>query len=85
MFYDQDADDREYEFNARYDYMREAYGDPCPTHGILRGGGDCWKCEQIIDPEEPEENPREKGDDDGVEYADPRDARDDWPDDDIPF
>jgi len=28
------------------------------------------------DRDEPDENPREKGDDDGVEYGDPRDARD---------
>lgn len=27
MCYDQDADDRDFEFNARYDYAREAYGN----------------------------------------------------------
>lgn len=29
----------------RADAIREAYGDPCPTHGILRYGGDCPRCE----------------------------------------
>jgi hypothetical protein len=36
------------------------------------GEGDCGDC---YEPTE-EENPRHKGDDDGVEYADPRDYRD---------
>lgn len=26
------------------DYVREAYGDPCPGCGSLRYGGDCGKC-----------------------------------------
>lgn len=35
----------DHEMNARYDYVREAFGDPCPAHpGVLRGGADCWKC-----------------------------------------
>ena len=29
---------------TRADYVREAYGDPCPTHGTLRYGGDCPAC-----------------------------------------
>lgn len=37
-------DDRDFELNARYDYIREAYGDPCPGCGTLRGGGDCIRC-----------------------------------------
>ena len=32
--------------------------------------------QQAIEDWESDENPRERGDDDGVEYADPRDARD---------
>lgn len=39
-----DEDAANYEFNARFDYLREAFGDPCPTHGTLRGGGDCAEC-----------------------------------------
>lgn len=46
MGYDARQEAADYEFNARYDYVREAYGDPCPRHpGVLRGGADCWKCE----------------------------------------
>lgn len=31
---------------TRWDYVSEAFGDRCPRHpGVLRGGGDCWKCE----------------------------------------
>lgn len=26
------------------DYMREAYGDACPSCGRLRWGGDCGNC-----------------------------------------
>lgn len=32
-FYDQDAADREYEFNARYDYLNEAYGSTAIDSG----------------------------------------------------
>jgi hypothetical protein len=50
MFSIQEQEDRDYEINARYDYMREAYGDPCPRHpGVLRGGGDCGRCEAEMD------------------------------------
>ena len=38
-------DDPMYDLNAREDYKREAYGDPCPKHGTLRYGGDCPQCE----------------------------------------
>lgn len=41
-----DLDDANYEFNARYDYLREAYGDPCPKHGTLRWQADCPDCEE---------------------------------------
>lgn len=50
MFADQRREDDDYEFNAPYDYMREAYGDPCPRHpGVLRGGGDCGRCEEEME------------------------------------
>lgn len=46
-FVSQEQEDRDYALGARYDYMAEAYGDRCPRHpGVLRGGGDCWRCEQ---------------------------------------
>lgn len=46
-FIDQRRENEEYEAGARYDYAREAFGDPCPRHpGVLRGGADCWRCEQ---------------------------------------
>ena len=32
--------------------------------------------EELEEEEREEENPRERGDDDGIEYADPRDYRD---------
>ena len=42
-------EDRDYEFNARYDDVRERFGDRCPVHpGVLRGGGDCYICESSI-------------------------------------
>lgn len=44
MFYDQEADDRDFELFSRYDYLREAYGDPCPVHGTLRWQADCPDC-----------------------------------------
>jgi hypothetical protein len=46
-------DDANYEFNARYDYLREAYGDPCPACRTLRWQADCPKCyvEEPADPE----------------------------------
>lgn len=37
-------EDCNYELNARYDYIREAYGDPCPACGTLRWQADCPKC-----------------------------------------
>jgi hypothetical protein len=49
MSYDQYREDVEYEFEARYDYISEAYGDRCPNHpGVLRGGGDCHLCEAAL-------------------------------------
>lgn len=37
-------DDEMYEQFAQSDYMREAYGDPCPTCRTLRWQADCPKC-----------------------------------------
>jgi hypothetical protein len=35
---------------ARYDYIREAYGDPCPHCKTLRWQADCPKCyDDMID------------------------------------
>lgn len=42
MFNNHD-EDRDFEFNAPYDYKREAYGDPCRC-GTLTWGGDCPNC-----------------------------------------
>lgn len=42
-FRSQADEDRDYEINARYDYIREAYGDPCSC-GTLRWGADCPRC-----------------------------------------
>lgn len=39
-----------------------------------RGGPECPICGHVT----PDENPREKGDDDGREYGDLRDAREEW-------
>jgi hypothetical protein len=85
MSYDRYREDMEYEMGAKYDYVREAHGDPCPNHpGVLRGGGDCWICfndaysqpEGYI-PEEPSEAPAKPDHDTrGSEGYD---------DDDIPF
>lgn len=38
--FDQEYEDRMYEMNAAEDYKREAFGDPCPRHGVppLRRG-----------------------------------------------
>jgi hypothetical protein len=47
------------------DYMREAYGDPCPRHGTLRYGGDCGRCEMEAEEDfEPTEPTTEAGIDD---------------------
>lgn len=37
-------DDPFYAIKAALDYRREAYGDPCPTCGCPRWGGDCPNC-----------------------------------------
>lgn len=42
-----DNDDANYELFARYDYVREAYGDPCPYCRTLRWQADC----PYMDPE----------------------------------
>lgn len=50
-----DFDDANYELNARYDYYREAYGQPCRC-GTLTWGGDCPACyreEDDLDPVAP--------------------------------
>lgn len=39
-------DDDRFEFNARYDYVVEAYGAPCPRHGTLTWQGDCPQCDE---------------------------------------
>ena len=33
-----------YDAQAHTDYINEAYGDPCPTCGSRRFGGDCGLC-----------------------------------------
>lgn len=43
-------EDADYEFNARYDDRRERYGDPCPSCGNLRYGGDCGNCLEFEEP-----------------------------------
>lgn len=37
-------EDRDLELFARADYIREAYGDPCPGCGTLRWQADCPLC-----------------------------------------
>jgi hypothetical protein len=46
-------DDFESDYDSHVDYMREAYGDPCPSCGTLRGGGDCGKCDAAYYDEQP--------------------------------
>lgn len=44
------------EIYDRNDYYREAYGDRCPRHPeVMRGGADCWKCEEANEIAEAEE------------------------------
>lgn len=47
--------------------------DCCNVFDVKPKQGRCTECgTKVVDTEE---NPRQKGDDDGVEYGDPRDAR----------
>lgn len=50
----------------------DGYEEHCRGEG---GPGDCWRepC-RVCHDWQPEEDPRERGDDDGTEYSDPRDA-----------
>jgi hypothetical protein len=70
------TEDDRFEFDAPYDYVREAYGDPCPVHGTLRGGGDCPECLSAWEPA-----------DDIIEFEAPQPVQAAQPiiDDDIPF
>lgn len=61
MFDQDDIDDALYEFNARHDYRREAYGDPCPGCGTLRWQGDCPTCTRPDDEDEDEAFARRAG------------------------
>ena len=54
--------------------MRRKYCGACDEAIVPASDGDCPMCGgplEVI----PRENPRERGDDDGIEYADPRDKK----------
>lgn len=73
MAYD---DDPFYDINARADYMREAYGDPCPSCGTLRWQADCPKCYKeelegeapVLDTLVPDAVPVREWDDDDIPF-----------------
>ncbi len=48
--------------------------DACKSTGIVRLHEDDIRADDVAVPQ----NPRERGEDDSVEYADPRDAGGDW-------
>ena len=86
-----DFDDAQFEFNARHDYIREAYGDPCPCGRALRWGADCPACErdaQGDDGDDTAASAQVDPDPAGVDYFPPDDPGPvdlDFDEDDLPF